>query len=534
VAPKLAASGRDPSPTWFPKKKNPAPGNTGEYPPYPYVAMAGPDLNPFIPMDFTGGELIRNTTEYLESVGAVEPAGDDMWLAPSALANGDDAEYMLVNYTDEQQTAIFDRMMSFAQAQDNPCEPKSNSAPGHSQWGAPTTTNMLIDIRFSTEPEANGFIGIASVPEAIEFLRDEGVDIYGPNAATQYFNTKTGAAYYLRNFDYDKLMIIRDLLGVPEGTPLQMSAYHHQLGTRLMQKNPPKQNPAWVTKHLADSWVTLESKVPPQWMPKLDRTVAKGKRLSAEIPEYGCGAYGCVLPTLDPKVVLKLTTDDTEAEFAARLAKQLPVPIVTIYELVYHLPTAKRQGRNVYLLWREAADHVGEVDKVVGSHAEDAIAAQHKAAQEAFDRLSHGEPAERELAAWVKSLKAMAKVPELRWLANGMLAAYEEKGIVFGDIHGSNVGQARGQWVITDPGHVAVVAKENPCPVGDDIGFTVRTSLPRPDGTVVSRFPSRAAAKKEAMGLVRAGWHEQLEVWDGSYMQGRAYEDEGRVEWSDV
>jgi len=224
----------------------------------------------------------------------------------------------------------------------------------------------------------------------------------------------------------------------------------------------PKQNPAWVTKHLADSWVTLESKVPAKWMPKLDMTVAKGKRLTGEIPEYGCGAYGCVLPTLDDKIVLKLTTDDTEAQFAARLAKQLPVPIVTNYELVFHLPTAKRQGRAVYLLWREAADDVGNVDKVVGPHAEDAIAVQHRAAQEAFDKLAHGEPAERELAAWVSAVKGMGKVPELRWLADGMLAAYEQKGIFFGDIHGGNMGRARGQWVITDPGHVAVVKRDTP------------------------------------------------------------------------
>lgn len=219
----------------------------------------------------------------------------------------------------------------------------------------------------------------------------------------------------------------------------------------------PKQNPAWVTKHLADSWVTLEQKVPTKWLPKLDRTTSKGKRLVAEIPEYGCGAYGCVMPTNDPQIVLKLTTDDTEAQFAARLANQLPVPIVTKYELVMQLPTAKRQGRDVYLLWREAAEKVGEVDKVVGEHAEIAIDKQHKAAQAAFDKLARGEKAERELAAWQVALQGMAKIKALSWLANGMLAAFQQRGIFFGDIHGGNLGQARGQWVITDPGHVAVV-----------------------------------------------------------------------------
>jgi hypothetical protein len=251
----------------------------------------------------------------------------------------------------------------------------------------------------------------------------------------------------------------------PPTPPTIIASYGQHIKWQTPKDNPcacedaPRQNPAWVTKHLADSWVTLEQEVPTQWMPKLDRTLAKGKRLSAEIPEYGCGAYGCVMPTNDPKIVLKLTTDDTEAQFAARLAKKLPVPIVTTYELVYHLPSAKRQGRDVYLLWRESAEHVGEVDKVVGSHAEDAIAEQHQAAQKAFERLSHREPAERELATWVKAVKKMGKVKELAWLANGLLAAYEQTGIFFGDIHGGNLGLARGQWVITDPGHVAVVPR---------------------------------------------------------------------------
>ncbi len=217
------------------------------------------------------------------------------------------------------------------------------------------------------------------------------------------------------------------------------------------------QNPAWVTQHLAASWVTLEDKVPPQWMPRLDRTRRQGKALVAEIPEYGCGAYGCVMPTLDPKIVLKLTTDETEAEFAGKLAKDLPVPICTIYHLVLRLPSARRQGRKVYLLWREAADDVGKIDKVVGQHAEQAIDAQHKAAQAAYELLVKGASAEGALTTWQAAVGAMGKVPELAWLADGMLRAFAERGIFFGDIHGGNLGRARGQWVITDPGHVAVV-----------------------------------------------------------------------------
>ncbi len=229
------------------------------------------------------------------------------------------------------------------------------------------------------------------------------------------------------------------------------------------QRMTPVENPPWVTKQLADHWVWLESKVPPAWLPRLDHTIAKGNRMSAAIPEYGCGAYGCVFPTLDPKIVLKVTTDSTEAEFSAKLAGTLPVPICTIYRMVVHLKNAKRHGRKIYLLWRETAESVGDVDKVVGLHAEDAIERQHAAAQQAFQLLAHTEPAEEELATWVSLVEDMAIVPELAYLSDGLLRAYHERGIFFGDIHGGNLGLCQrgdtAQWCITDPGHVAVVER---------------------------------------------------------------------------
>lgn len=229
--------------------------------------------------------------------------------------------------------------------------------------------------------------------------------------------------------------------------------------------NPPQ----WLTTHLAASYVTLEETVPPKWLPKLERTrPAKGGKLLAEIPEYGCGAYGCVIPTLDPTVVLKVTTDETEAEFAAKYAKNLPVPVVTIYHLVAELPSAKRQGRKVFLLWREAADDVGKIDKVVGPQAEDAINEQHQRAQVAYALMSDGAEAKAAVKEWRDKMVAMGKVPELRWLAEGMTRAFDEQGIFWGDIHGGNLGRARGEWVITDPGNIALVKHTTPNPPSGD------------------------------------------------------------------
>lgn len=223
------------------------------------------------------------------------------------------------------------------------------------------------------------------------------------------------------------------------------------------------ENPPWVTKIISDHWSMLEESAPPAWLPKLDRTHAKGVRMSGRMKEFGCGAYGCVLPTLDKKVVLKVTTDETEAHFAAQYANKLPVPICTIYHLVMEIPGAKRNNMKVFLLWREEAFNVGQVDTVVGEHAEDAISKQHERAQEAFKHLHTGRNdkfAQYALDDWRDSVLEMGAIPELAWLADGIVEAYDEQGIFFGDIHGGNIGQVNrdgvDHWVITDPGNMAV------------------------------------------------------------------------------
>lgn len=223
-------------------------------------------------------------------------------------------------------------------------------------------------------------------------------------------------------------------------------------------------NPAWVTKALSESYSGLEDKIPANWLPKLaDVKSEKGAKLTAKLKEYGCGAYGCVLPTLDEKVVLKVTIDDTEADFAARLAETLVVPVTCAYYKVVSLP-AKRKGSRIFLLWREEAKKVDQIDKEpYGKSAVAAISLQHRAAQTVFDLVDKtgGNPRlPAALKKWVATCEAMGKVSQLKYLSDGMLRVYREQGIFFGDIHEGNVGlcvrDGKQQWVITDPGHVAV------------------------------------------------------------------------------
>lgn len=244
------------------------------------------------------------------------------------------------------------------------------------------------------------------------------------------------------------------------------------------------QNPAWATDIIASTMETMEeSGIPPQWLPRMtDFQARSASRVMADVKEYGCGAYGCVYPTHDPAVVLKLTGDDTEAQFAAELAPTLERPICVHYYKVAEPVGAKDQkGHQVYLLWREAAEHVGRIHEVVedGDTAIQLINKQHAAAEWAYRTISNiyhpsrvgsalnkGErlTLQQRIAAWLEACEAMARqtiVPELRALGDGMVEVYRSQRIFFGDIHSGNLGMVRrpdgDRWVITDPGHVAVI-----------------------------------------------------------------------------
>ncbi len=231
-------------------------------------------------------------------------------------------------------------------------------------------------------------------------------------------------------------------------------------------------NPAWVTSALAEHYELLDDKVPARWLPHLKSVTHSRKHLLAEFTEFGCGAYGCVLATNDPNTVLKVTSDETEAEFAATMANDLVAPICVAYHLVVRL-NATYQGAPIHLLWREAADHVGQIQQTLttphesdkGWRARLLIDTQHEAAQRAYAALREGKSAgtcATRIYQWVTSVEAwlaQTKVPELHPLARGILDVWKEQHVLFGDIHAGNLGfvPRRNAWVITDPGNIAVI-----------------------------------------------------------------------------
>jgi hypothetical protein len=243
--------------------------------------------------------------------------------------------------------------------------------------------------------------------------------------------------------------------------------------------------------------MTMREYVRPAWLPIIEAVeYTQPGLVVGEIHEYGCGAYGCVFPTHDPKVVLKITADDTEAEFAAMLAPSIAAPICTDYYTVLKLGKKFKDSHKgtekteLYLLWREAASHVGDAERL-GKAARRLILEQHGRAQAAYHAIFHHQDDQviaGDVRAWLAALDRMAEDPTVGALGAGMARTFREQRILFGDVHDGNVGivhrGADDMWVITDPGHVAVVEVD----LDAHVATLRRQSTPRPGPAVTTRL----------------------------------------------
>lgn len=127
-------------------------------------------------------------------------------------------------------------------------------------------------------------------------------------------------------------------------------------------------NPPWHNRLIKKYWKELEKVQGSSSMPKMRRKPTMAARRKGTKPkEYmdmlGCGHYGCVWSTEKEDVVIKITTDPTEAAFIAvylKIVKEQNYPIegvVEYYDIV-QLPETYRK-RPVFVLWRQEAASVG-------------------------------------------------------------------------------------------------------------------------------------------------------------------------------
>lgn len=108
----------------------------------------------------------------------------------------------------------------------------------------------------------------------------------------------------------------------------------------------------WVDRSLRSLHDALQYAVPPEWLPRFD--------VLGKVEEFGCGHYGCVMPTSAEGLVCKLTTDVSEAHFVARALMLEPTSGIVEYKKILWAPALKHRGRPVFVLWRSEAFSVGD------------------------------------------------------------------------------------------------------------------------------------------------------------------------------
>lgn len=113
----------------------------------------------------------------------------------------------------------------------------------------------------------------------------------------------------------------------------------------------------WTHPILRKNWDALA-----RWVGDGERLpeVFRGPRGDLSVEPLGCGHYGCVLRTAALDVVLKITSDASEAAFVATVLgmKNQPTGLVR-YHAIAQLPGSYKR-RSVYAIWREEAFDVGD------------------------------------------------------------------------------------------------------------------------------------------------------------------------------
>lgn len=261
-------------------------------------------------------------------------------------------------------------------------------------------------------------------------------------------------------------------------------------------------NPPWVDSVLAKHWEALEARVGVPLMPTCYAT----REHKPRCPVYGCGSYGCVMATRTDGMVCKVTSDASEAAFVSAYLKlaQKP-PGVVRYDHIFELPESYRR-RRVFVIWRQAADHVGELydrkredvyedrygqrsfmdfrfylndlRRLAGAVRETVkrSASPAKLLVEASsladwagrvflvtERWPPGMTPARRVAYDVYAVSVIAEQMEgndCGSLVGAALLAYLERGILLADVHHQNIGEVvpedylKWEFVITDPGHM--------------------------------------------------------------------------------
>jgi len=266
----------------------------------------------------------------------------------------------------------------------------------------------------------------------------------------------------------------------------------------------------WIDRAFLAFWDRVKAAAPkPAWIPRLE----EGRTPS--VVEFGCGAYGCAVPTHDPSVLVKMTSDPSEAAFAVtamKLAEKHGWPSgIVRYYAAYNVPNVTYRKRSVAILWRDEAIDVGTVvpfgQKTVSqfelaknldayknlamSLREMLVTAAKRDPEEpwrllkearaldswAYERFEATYEAGRivnfrgaeKLAGLLQLLSLFEQEMQTTDMQDSVgeaLGYYHRHGLVLADVHVGNIGRRVregdhfGEIVITDPGHAVPLERE--------------------------------------------------------------------------
>lgn len=277
-------------------------------------------------------------------------------------------------------------------------------------------------------------------------------------------------------------------------------------------------NPPWIDRVLNKHWEAIVDEAPEAGgIPLAPVVASESKRGKLTFEEYGCGHYGCVMPTADPGTVFKVSSDVSEAAFVAQVCELgYQAPGVVRYHKIREIKGVTHRGRRVFILWRQEAYHVGELshsiryanaftkeivdkygardvmeflkhldefqksaakvrDVVRKSRNPEALLSQAQNLEDwAWDavRRAPGRMKAAEKIAYYRrecemSAEVMANI-HVCYLIGQAFEHYIEEGMLLADVHLGNIGQAipfdpdysSDHLLITDPGHMVPLRKD--------------------------------------------------------------------------
>lgn len=120
-------------------------------------------------------------------------------------------------------------------------------------------------------------------------------------------------------------------------------------------------NPQWVDAVMVSVWDELHDLVGPDALPV---PYSSGGQIPMTFKEYGCGTWGCAYPTNTKGLVVKVTTDRTEAAFvqlAIDLARKHGFPVgIVQFHMVTRIDGIRKGGHDIFVIWREGLGLVGK------------------------------------------------------------------------------------------------------------------------------------------------------------------------------